>query len=148
MALNVPTNVPSNALVLLSVRAITTLINSPVGEFCATNRAYSLSKLHSTSNRAMAQMEGQQVRNGHDWPPEQLVGHRVCLKHPLQWFVLQDVQGGGRAGGRRVRLAVCNYETSVKKGRTKEETYQRSRTFDNLTTPRSPSTRSKKITVL
>ena len=88
--LNVPTNVPSNARVLLSVRAITTLINSPVGEFCATNLAYSLSKLHSTSNRAMAQTDGQQVQTGHDWPPAQLDGHRVGLKHPLQWFVLQD----------------------------------------------------------
>ena len=70
MFLKVTTNVPSNALVLLSVRAITTSINSPVGEFCATKPAYSLSKLHSTSNRAMAQMEGQQVWTEHDWPPE------------------------------------------------------------------------------
>ena len=82
--LNVPTNVPSNALVLLSVRAITTFINSPVGEFCATNPAYSLSELHSTSNKAMAQMDGQQVWPVHDAPPAQLGGHGVGLKHPLQ----------------------------------------------------------------
>ncbi|EDR04498.1 uncharacterized protein LACBIDRAFT_295063 [Laccaria bicolor S238N-H82] len=98
--LNVPTNTPSNALVLLSVREITTLINSRVGEF-ATNPAYSLSKLHSTSNKAMAQMDGQQVRTEHDWPPEQLGGHRVGLKHPLQWFVLQDVQGRWRRRGEK-----------------------------------------------
>ena len=106
MDLNVPTNVPSNALVLLSVRATTRLINSPVEEFCATNPACSLSKLHSTSNRAMAQTDGQQVRTRHDAPPAQLGGHRVGLKHPLQWFVLQDAQGRWRSRGRRVRLAV------------------------------------------
>ena len=82
--LNVLTNVPSNALDLLSMRAITTFINSPIGEFCATNPAYSLSKLHSTPNKAMAQMDRQQVRTGHDGPPEQLGKHLVVLKHPLQ----------------------------------------------------------------
>ena len=79
--LSVPTNVPSNALVRLSVGAMTTFINSPVCEE-REFAAYSLSKLHSTSNRAMAQMEGQQIRTGQDWPPEQLGGHRVGLKHP------------------------------------------------------------------
>lgn len=43
---------PSNALVLLSVRGITTFTNSPVGEECPTNPAYSLlRKLHSTKTK-------------------------------------------------------------------------------------------------
>ena len=104
MALNVLTNVPSNALVLLSVRAIATFINSPVREFSAMNPTYSLSKLHSTSNKAMAHMEGKQVRTGHDWPPGQLGGHRVGLKHPLQWFVLQDAQRRRRRRGEKVSV--------------------------------------------
>ena len=82
---------PWNARVLLSVGAITTFINSPEKEF-ETNPAYSLSKLHSTSNRAW-QTEGQQVRTEHDGLTAQLGGHWVGLKHPLQWFVLQDAQG-------------------------------------------------------
>ena len=90
----------------LSLHAITTFTNSPGGEFCTTTPTHSLAEMHSTSYRAMAQMEGQQVRTGHDGPPEQLGGHRVGLTHPLQWFVLQDAQGRWRSGGRRVRLAV------------------------------------------
>ena len=112
MALNVPTNVPSNARVLLSVRAITTFINSPVGEFCATKAAYSLSKLYSTSNKAMAQMIGQQVRTGHNWPPEQLW---LGLKHPLQWFVLQDTQGRWRSRGEKGSFGWRYYELNQRK---------------------------------
>ena len=62
--LNVLTNVPSNALDLLSVHAITTFINSPKKEF-EMNPACSLLKLHSPSSRAW-QTEGQRVRTGHD----------------------------------------------------------------------------------
>ena len=75
MTLNVFTNIPSNALVFLFVHAITIFMNSPVGEF-ATKPAYSLSKLHSVSNKAMAQTERQQVRTVHDGPLEQLGGPR------------------------------------------------------------------------
>ena len=63
----------------------------------------------------MAQMEGQQVRTGHDWPPEQLVGHRVGLKHPLQWFVLQDVQGRWRSRGEKGSFGWRYYEINQRK---------------------------------
>ena len=141
MALNVPTNVPSNALILLSVRAIITLINSPVGEFCAANPAYSLSKLRSTSNRAMAQMEGQRGHTGHDGAMAQLGGHRVGLKQPLQWLVLQDAQGGWRRRGEKDSFGCVCIMRSTKERRI--WTCRRSRTFNNLTTPRTPSTRSE-----
>ena len=75
----------------------------PEKEF-ETNPAYSLSKLQSTSNRAMAQMEGQQVRTVHDWSPGQLGGHWVCLKQSLQRFVLQDAQGRWRRQGEKGSL--------------------------------------------
>ena len=77
-------------------------------------------KLHSTSNRAMAQMEGQQVRTGHDWPPEQLGGQRVGLKHPLQWFVLQDAQGRWRRRGEKGSFGCIYYEIGVKNGKMKD----------------------------
>ena len=127
--LNVLTTIPSNVHVLLSVRAITTFINSPVGELCATNPVYSLSKLHSTSNQAMAQMEGQQVQTGHDWPPEQLGGHRVGLKHPLQWFVLQDVQGRWRSCGEKGSIGWSYHEISTKKGRVKDIVIPKNKDF-------------------
>ena len=105
MLLNVPTNVPSNALVLLSVRTITTLINSPVGEFCTTKPAYSLSKPHSTSNRAMAQMKGSRCRLGMTdtravgWTPG---GFEAS---PAVVCVAGCAGEVEEAGGRRVRLA-------------------------------------------
>jgi hypothetical protein len=58
----------------------------------------------------MAQMEEQQVWTVHDGPPGQWGGHWVVLKHPMQWFVLQDGQGRRRRRGRRVRLAARERE--------------------------------------
>ena len=80
---------------------------------------YSLSKLHSTSNKAMAQMEGQQVQIGHDGLPAQLGGQQVGLKHPLQWFVLQDVQGRWRSCGEKGSFGCVYHEISVKNGKMK-----------------------------
>ena len=65
-------------------------------------------------------MDEQQLRIGHDWPPEQLGEHRVGLKYPLQWFVLQDTQGRWRSRGGKGSVGCVYYEISVKKGRMKD----------------------------
>ena len=63
----------------------------------------------------MAQMDGQQVQSGHDAPPAQLGGHRVGLKHPLQWFVLQDAQGRWRSRGENGSFGWRYYEINQRK---------------------------------
>ena len=65
-------------------------------------------------------MDGQQVRTIHDWLPEQLGGHRVGLKHPLQWFVLQDAQGRLRSHGEKGSFGCVYHEISIKNGKMKD----------------------------
>ena len=90
-------------------------------------------------------MDRQQVRTVHDWPPGQLGGPRVGLKHPLQWFVLQDAQGRWRRQGEKGSFGWRYYEINQRK---KDIDIPKNEDFNNLTALRIPSACSKEITVM